>query len=455
MRIFQEDFPFRKIRFLQIRDLDITGVGSGLYGWLATLAEFQLYGEGYPVSVWAYSPPIALTDSRGDFIRKTLPRIAWEGDIIVRETDPLTGQAVERIEPLGSDPDVRLQVQTRTSDQTDSNFTYYEVVAVAGSEERAEVTRERHDQIALQWAAWEYWQTLPSDQRHASRTDDDGDGLEDEDPIDFKDNDGDGLVDEDGKKLRRAPRSTFAKDGELAFVGWSNWSESYLPTNGVNEAAVTSPNPRKFIQVRVNLRSEDPFKTARIRSLRIDLAPPLALELVGELALLSDEGAGRPLTDLDILPADYTPPSGIDPLEPQRFSYFIRSAGPDPTVRGGFDEVLITTPRAARLTGVRIGRVEVASRASALDPDQEETSAVATRFDNVFAPRRRRRLPRFGRAAPRAGGGRPGLDLGALSLLDQHRPARRGTRPRGGAVRVAELPRRHRVHLLRARFRLR
>ncbi len=385
VRIFQEDFPFRKIRFLQIRDLDITGRVSGHYGQLATLAEFQLYGEGYPVSVWAYSPPIALTDSRGDFIRKTLPRIAWEGDIIVRETDPLTGQAVERIEPLGSDPDVRLQVQTRTSDQTDSNFTYYEVVAVAGSEERAEVTRERHDQIALGWAAWEYWQTLPSDQRHASRTDDDGDGLEDEDPIDFKDNDGDGLVDEDGKKLRRAPRSTFAKDGELAFVGWSNWSESYLPTNGVNEAAVTSPNPRKFIQVRVNLRSEDPFKTARIRSLRIDLAPPLALELVGELALLSDEGAGRPLTDLDVLPADYTPPIGIDPLETQRFSYFIRSAGPDPTVRGGFDEVLVTTPRAARLTGVRIGRVEVASRSSALDPDQEETSAVATRFDNAFA----------------------------------------------------------------------
>ena len=384
VRIFQEDFSFRKIRFLQIRDLDVTGSSSGRYGALATLAEFQLYGEGYPVSVWAYSPPIALTDSRGDFIRKTLPRIAWEGDILVRDTDPLTGRAVERIEPLHSDPDVRLQVQTRTSDQTDSNFTYYEVVSVAGSEERTEVTQERHDQIAMEWAAWDYWQTLPSDQRHASRHDDDGDGLEDEDWIDFQDNDGDGLVDEDGKKLRRAPRSTFAKDGELAFVGWSEWSESYLPTDGANVAAITSPNPRKFIQVRVNLLSENPFKTARIRSLRIELAPPLALELAGELALLSPDGADRELTDLEVPATDYAPPSGIDPLQSHLFSYFIRSSRPDPTVRDGFDEVLIVTPRAARLTGVRLGRVQVASVPSRLDPEQEQIAAVSTGFEDAF-----------------------------------------------------------------------
>ena len=386
VRIFQEDFPLRKIRFLQIRDLDITGASSGRYGALATLAEFQLFGEGYPVSVWAYSPPIALTDPQGEFVRKTLPRIAWEGDIIVRETDPLTGRAVERIEPLYSDPDVRLQLQTRTSDQTDSLFTYYEVVTVAGSEERTEVTRERHDQIAMDWAAWDYWQTLPEDRRHASRHDDDGDGLEDEDWIDFQDNDGDGQVDEDGKKLRRAPRSTFAKDGELAFVGWSEWSESYLPSDGANVAAVTSPNPRKFIQARVNLLSEDPLKTARIRSLRIDLAPPLALELVGELALLTAEGAARGLTDLEVPATDYTPPAGIDPLQPQLFSYFVRSSGPDPTVRGGFDEVMILTPRAARLTGVRLGRVQVASVPSRLDPGQEQISAVSSRFETAFSP---------------------------------------------------------------------
>ena len=388
VRIFQEDFPLRKIRFLQVRDLDVTGIQSGRYGALATIAEIQLYGEGYPVSVWAYSPPISLTDSRGNFIRKTLPRIAWEGDVLIRDIDPLTGQSTERIEPLDLHPDVRLQVQTRTSDQTDTNFTYYQVVSVAGSEEREEVTKERYDEIALEWLGWEIWQTLPNNKRHASRTDDDGDGVNDEDPIDLIDNDGDGLIDEDGKKLRRAPRSSFAKDGELAFVGWSPWSESYLPTNGVNEATITSPNPRKFVQVRVNIASEDPFKTARIRELRIELAPPLALELAGELALVSDDGEAKGLTNLDVLPADYTLPRDINPLKPQQFSYFIRAAAPDPTdaaVRDGFDEVLVVTPRAARLTGIRLGQVEVTETASLLDPDQMQTSAVTTRFDRAFA----------------------------------------------------------------------
>ena len=388
VRVFQEDFPLRKIRFLQVRDIDVTGNASGRYGALATMAEIQLYGEGYPVSVWAYSPPISLTDSRGNFIRKTLPRIAWEGDVLIRDIDPLTGQAIERIEPLDLHPDVRLQVQTRTSDQTDTNFTYYQVVSIGGSEEREEVSKNVYDEIALEWLAWEIWQTLPDSKKHASRTDDDSDGANDEDPIDLIDNDGDGLIDEDGKKLRRAPRSSFAKDGELAFVGWSSWSESYLPTNGVNEATITSPNPRKFVQVRVNISSEDPFKTARIRELRIELAPPLALELAGELALVSDEGVTKGLTNLDVLPADYTPPRDINPLKPQQFSYFIRAAAPDPTdasVRDGFNEVLVVTPRAARLTGVRLGRVDVTETPSLLNPDQMRTSAVTTRFDHAFA----------------------------------------------------------------------
>ena len=388
VRVFQEDFPLRKIRFLQVRDIDITGNASGRYGALATMAEIQLYGEGYPVSVWAYSPPISLTDSRGNFIRKTLPRIAWEGDVIIRDTDPLTGQSIERIEPLELHPDVRLQVQTRTSDQTDTNFTYYQVVSIGGKDEREEVSKNVYDEIALQWLEWEIWQTLPSNERHASRKDDDGDGAVDEDPIDLIDNDGDGLIDEDGKKVRRAPRTSFAKDGELAFVGWSAWSESYLPTNGANEATITSPNPRKFVQVRVNISSEDPFKTARIRELRIELAPPLALELAGELALVSDDGEAKGLTDLDVLPADYTLPRDINPLKPQRFSYFIRAAAPDPTdatVRDGFNEVLVVTPRAARLTGVRLGQVEVTETSSLLDPDQMQTSAVTTRFDRAFA----------------------------------------------------------------------
>ena len=219
--MFGEEFAPRKIRFMQVRNL--------LGGDGARLAEMQLYGVGYPVDVSLYSPPIRLTDARGNFVRKTLPRIAWSADAVIRDEDPLTGQIIERVEPLDQHPEIRLDIQTRTSDQTDTNFTYYQVVTVAGSEEREEVSKERYDEIALQWTAWEIWQTLPASQKHASRTDDDGDGVTDEDEIDLIDNDGDGLVDEDGKKLRRAPRSSFDKDGELAFVGWSEWSENYQP----------------------------------------------------------------------------------------------------------------------------------------------------------------------------------------------------------------------------------
>lgn len=387
-RIVNESFPLRQIRYIMLRDIDITGSLSGQYGSLATLGELQLYGEGYPVSVWTYSPPIALTDSKGSFIRKTLPRISWEGDAVVRQTDPITGRTEEVIEPLENHPDVRLQIQTRTSDQTDSTFKYYEVVSIEGNEERSEITKELYDDLVFRWAVWNTWTGLKTP--HATGTDDDKDGSVDEDEIDLKDNDGDGKIDEDGKKLGngRKPKSTFAKEGTLAFVGWSNWSASYLPTNGRNQALITSPNPRKFLQVRVNIVSEDPMKTARIRSLRIDLAPPLSLELAGEVARVNPEGADRPLTDLaGVASTDYAFPTEIDPLASQTFSYFIRAAGPDPAdseVRQGFDELLITTPRAASLRGVRLGQVQVASSVSPLDPTATITGAVTTTFSSYY-----------------------------------------------------------------------
>jgi hypothetical protein len=384
-RIVNENFPLRQIRYIMIRDIDITGSLSGQYGSLATLGELQLYGEGYPVSVWTYSPPIALTDSKGSFIRKTLPRISWEGDAIVRQTDPLTGRTVEVAEPLENHPEVRLQIQTRTSDQTDSLFKYYEVVSIEGNEERSEITKELYDDLVFRWNVWNTWTGLKTP--HATGVDDDKDGSVDEDEIDLVDNDGDGKIDEDGKKLGngRKPKSDPAKEGTLAFVGWSSWSESYLPTEGRNQALITSPNPRKFLQIRVNMFSEDPLKTARIRSLRVDLAPPLSLELGGEVARLNGD---RSLSDLaGVVQADYAQPTDVDPLKPQVFSYFIRAAGPDPAdseVRQGFDELLITTPRAAALRGVRLGKVQVAYSVSPLDPTATLTGAVTTTFSSYF-----------------------------------------------------------------------
>jgi len=387
-RMMHEEFPLRKVRFFQVRDIDISGLHSGVYGAQANLGEIHFYGEGYPVSVWIYSPPIALTDARGDFIRKTLPKISWEGEAIVRQTDPVTGRAIEVPEPLELHPEVRLQVQTRTSDQTDTNFTYFEVVTIEGAEQQTEISKAAYDELVFKWDVWNKWESLATP--HASKNDDDGDGEIDEDPIDFEDNDGDGKVDEDGKKLRassKRPKSDPEREGELAFVGWSEWSATYTPTGGRNEAVITSPNPRKFLQIRVNLLSEDPFKTARIRSVKVDLAPPLSLQLVGELALLTPTGVERPLWDLNVERDDYQPPRNIDPLQTQAFSYFIRAAGPDPTdsaVRDGFDEVLVVTPQAANLSGVRLGQVVVVDTPSPVDSTAILTTAVESRFIHFF-----------------------------------------------------------------------
>ena len=387
VRIWNERFPLRQVRFLQARDIDITGQQSGRYGSLGTMSEIQFYGEGYPVSVWAYSPPIRLTDSRGNFIRKALPKIAWGGEAIIRQTDPVTGRPVEIAESLELHPDVQLSIQTRTSDQTDSAFTYFEVVDAGGQIERQEITKEAHDEINYRWTVWNTWEGLALP--HKSNNDDDGDGSIDEDPINFADDDGDGLVDEDGKKLGKGkrPRSTAEKDGELALVGWSEWSDSYQPTNGVNEAIVTSPNPRKFIQIRVNIESDNPFSTGRINSLRIDLAPPLALEAAGELALLSGQGMTRQIVDLEVDPEDYLAPKDVNPLESHLFSYFIRASEPDPgdaTVGTGFREVLIVASQTTSLRGVRFGQVTVTSVPSLLDSSVELTQAVRTNFDTYF-----------------------------------------------------------------------
>jgi hypothetical protein len=398
VRVFHEEFPLRKVRYMQIRDVDLSGLRSGQYGSQGNLAEVQLYGQGYPVSVWAFSPPITLTDDRGNFIRQTLPRISWDGEAIVRQTDPLTGEVVEVAESLDLHPDVRLQIQTRTSDQTDSSFTFFESVNIDGAESQSEITEDAYNQLLFKWEAWFAWERLSSP--HASKTDDDGDGFVDEDPIDFEfdadgnivpiDNDLDGKFNEDGRKLRASsgrPKTDPVRNGELNLVGWSDWSESYAPTNGINQAVVTSPNPRKFLQIRVNIVSENPNKTARINRLQLDLAPPLSLELVGELALLNEPGVERPVRDLNVELIDYRPPRGIDPLKAQKFSYFVRAAGPDPSdlsVANGFDEILIVSPEASALRGVRLGQVMVENTPSLLDEDALITRALDTRFTHYF-----------------------------------------------------------------------
>jgi len=137
----------------------------------------------------------------------------------------------------------------------------------------------------------------------------------------------------------------------------------------------------------VNIVSEDPYKSGRVRQVRVDLAPPLSLELAGELAVVNEGAKDHAISDLIISPDDYSAPTDIDPLQNQNFSYFVRAAAPDPTdntVKNGFDELLIVTPQVAELRGVRLGSVSVSTVPSLEDPDAELTAAVSTRFDTYF-----------------------------------------------------------------------
>jgi len=451
VRMMRETFDLRKLRLFQQRNDDPTGELSGAYSAPGHFNELQMFGHGYPAEVSFTSPEIVLLPgvSSADAIsvreRRVLSQIHWEADAIIREVDEVTGQITERAEPLSEHPEVELQIQTRSSDTIDSLFTYYQVTGLGmASERKFEVDPIEYQATLDLWTAFNTWDALRATEsftlrehsagdddgdgqtnedpidgidndgdrridedglagdiggpqqirgpglvtitKHERRVDDDGDGAEDEDPIDGIDNDGDFLIDEDGKKVAM-PRQEPSLLITPFFAGWSAWSEPYAPTMGESRASITSPSPRKFLQVRTSILSEDPYVTVRIRSLRVDLAPPISTDLAGELALKTDVGMDRPLTDLIPTRLDYVPPQNVEPLRQTPYVFFVRAAGPDPNApeaSGGFDELLLLTPSRARPSCIRLGRVsveDIAGSSSAAD-----RRAVTSTFDRAYLP---------------------------------------------------------------------
>ncbi len=86
---------------------------------------------------------------------------------------------------------------------------------------------------------------------------------------------------------------------EIPGPGWSNWSAVYL-TSG---EPFKSPSPRRFAQAQLRLLTQEPLRTARMRSLRLKLAPPL----------------------VDQTFAEVWPIDGVEPGADQLFSMYIRS----------------------------------------------------------------------------------------------------------------------------------
>ena len=453
-RIMGEVFEPRKIRFIQFRHNDPTDKYSGQYGATGYINEFQMFGEGFPAEVSFTSPPIilqtglTLDDAFAAERIKTLSRIHWEADAIVHAYDPLTGLQLEDPEPLADHPEVQVQIRTRTSSELSTRVTYYQINGLGTSSE----TREEVDGTI--WQKWEdTWQeynifaSMPDRrtlrfQDHETGRDDDGDGEIDEDPVDGQDNDGDGVIDEDGlsgewggpfsvgrttvvlkKHVRKEdddgdgpadedPINGIDDDGDFLidedgkkktkpktghdliesplFDKWSPWSDPYAPTAGENWALITSPSPRKYLQIGVSVVSSEPQVTGRIRSLRVELEPPISRSLSGELAVRLPDASGqlRPASDLTAEASDYGPPQEIAPLGDEPFSYFLRAAGPDPLaieVAGGFNELRLVSLYPSELTGVRLGRALIVEEEDPAHPDRTIRRPTETVF--TAAPR--------------------------------------------------------------------
>ena len=102
--------------------------------------------------------------------------------------------------------------------------------------------------------------------------------------------------------------------------GWSPWSQKYLQPGD----RVTSPGLRNFMQIQTRFTSRDRFKAAEIKSIEIDLVPPVARALVGE-----------------IWPGE-TLPGQVDTFEVFLRPTFI--SGPATFRTPGFDEILLQAP---------------------------------------------------------------------------------------------------------------
>jgi len=89
--LFEDRFPIRKIRYLDFKNVDISGVRvAGVrtgYGWVGGVAEFQIFGKGYVPEVAMESGLIELGGSRN------LVSMEWDAD---------------------TPPDTRVEIQTRT-----------------------------------------------------------------------------------------------------------------------------------------------------------------------------------------------------------------------------------------------------------------------------------------------------------------------------------------------------
>lgn len=136
---------------------------------------------------------------------------------------------------------------------------------------------------------------------------------------------------------------------------WSSWSLPYARSG----QQITSPGPRRYLQFRITIETEDFRQMARIDSVWFETSsPPLADKLVGEIALASDPSPAEAVAVVT---------AGM----PTRFTYDVRANFTSPR-QAGFDSLVVYLPSKAEFEELQMGNrdtlITVASRASLVEP---------------------------------------------------------------------------------------
>ena len=119
--------------------------------------------------------------------------------------------------------------------------------------------------------------------------------------------------------------------------GWSSWSQRYIRSGQL----VTSPSPRRFLQIQAQLLSTSPDLAASLRSIKVNFLPPVARNTVAEIW-----------------------PNDVVPREEREFELFLNptfvESQPGGQASRRFDEIrLDATPiESIEITDVAIGREE-------------------------------------------------------------------------------------------------
>lgn len=149
----------------------------------------------------------------------------------------------------------------------------------------------------------------------------------------------------------------------VAGPDWSGWSQRYEHSGEV----VSSPSPRRYLQLEVTMRADDPELAPRLRSLAVRLEAPLAARLVAEMTPLRIEK------------------TGVDEL----FTLYVRPGfeGADP----GFDQLLVAGPPGAIL-GIVDATVGTEEALAAAGGESLDVDTRATGSDTLWIdlPRRLR-----------------------------------------------------------------